>query len=295
MKFLIPFLFYSYFSLSRISAALIDSQRALELLSFAAIEIDIRYSSHKKTKTRFGLVVGWIQIDHQDSRAREPVVLAPTPMEDLQPTLQFLALRDNVKTKSNIVSYEYIGVYLQEMDLVVEEFWLFELWEFFMGVFRRSQVKRSTTEGRELADALSKMENCFVQEEAEDSHGPSLLTILQDTENHAASSSKKKFYIEQLILGLVKINLSYMKGKKHSWEMVDFADQEALIKTLDLAAATTKDEVNSNLKSEQSDAFQRWSQHTFDEDLFAEAGGELQVAWIGELREQGIADMCSVR
>ncbi|CAJ1965882.1 unnamed protein product [Cylindrotheca closterium] len=270
----------NYFNadISRISAALIDSQRALELISFAAIDIDVRYSV-SKTKTRVGLVVGWFQIDHQDSRAREPVVLAPTPMEDLQPTLQFLALRDNVKTKSNIVSYEYIGVYLQEMDLTVEEYWMFELWEFFMGVLRRSHVKRNTVEGRELADALSKMENCFVNEEEEDAYGPSLLTILQDAESGAASS-KKKFYIEQLILGLVKINLSYMKGKKHSWEMADFADQGGLMKTLEvtelpkLAAASRRNKASANTKSEQSDAFQRWSQHTFDEDLFAETGGD---------------------
>jgi hypothetical protein len=276
----------NYFNadISRISAALIDSQRAVELLSFAATDIDVRYSV-SKTKTRVGLVVGWVQLDHQDSRAREPVVLAPTPMEDLQPTLQFLALRDNVKTKSNIVSYEYIGVYLQEMDLTVEEFWIFELWDFFMGVIRRSRVKRNTFEGKKAAaDALSQVENCFINNEEEHAFGPSLLSILEGP-GSGASGSKKKFYVEQLILGLVKINLSYIKGKKHSWE----ADQGALsIKNLEvtelpnLAAAKSRNKANSNVKPDQSDAFQRWSQHTYDEDLFAENGGKYLVSlfWI---------------
>eukprot|EP00980_Cylindrotheca_fusiformis_P021402 scaffold8259_cov143-Cylindrotheca_fusiformis.AAC.20 len=270
-------LIQNYFNadISRISAALIDSQRAMELLSFAATDIDIRYSV-SKTKTRVGLVVGWVQLDHQDSRAREPVVLAPTPMEDLQPTLQFLALRDNVKTKSNIVSYEYIGVYLQEMDLTVEEFWIFELWDFFMGVVRRSHVKRNTFVGSKTADSLSQVENCFSNDVQDEVFGPSLLSILEGPGSGEAGS-KKKFYIEQLILGLVKINLSYIKGKKHSWEK---ADQGPIsIKNLEvtelpnLAAATTRSKANTNAKSEQSDAFQRWSQHTYDEDLFAENGG----------------------
>lgn len=268
----------NYFNadISRISAALIDSQRALELLSFAATDIDVRYSV-SKTKTRVGLVVGWVQLDHQDTRAREPVVLAPTPMEDLQPTLQFLALRDNVKTKSNIVSYEYIGVYLQEMDLTVEEFWIFELWDFFMGIMRRSQVKRSNLKGRKAADALSQVDNCFVNNGEDEGFGPSLLSILEGPGSGAAGS-KKKFYIEQLILGLVKINLSYIKGKKHSW---DATEQGPIsIKNLEvselpnLAAATTRSKANTNAKSDQSDAFQRWSQHTYDEDLFAENGGK---------------------
>jgi hypothetical protein len=271
----------NYFNadISRISAALIDSQRAVELLSFTATDIDVRYSV-SKTKTRVGLVVGWIQLDHQDSRAREPVVLAPTPMEDLQPTLQFLALRDNLKTKSNIVSYEYIGVYLQEMDLTVEESWIFELWDFFMGVMRRSQVKKNTLRGKKAANSFSRVENCFLNKEKAESLGPSLLSILQGPGAGEGAASKRKFYIEQLILGLVKINLSYIKGKKHSWDIADegvlaMKNMEVEMTELpNLAAATTKNKMNNSNRQDQSEVFQRWSQHTYDEDLFAENSGE---------------------
>jgi hypothetical protein len=67
------------------------------------------------------------------------------------------------------------------------------------------------------------------------------------------------------------------------------ADQGALsIKNLEvtalpnLAAATSRNKANSNVKPDQSDAFQRWSQHTYDEDLFAENGGKYlgTLSWI---------------
>ena len=184
----------NYFNadISRISAALIDSERALELLSFTATDIDVRHSSTRR-KTRLGVVVGSVQIDHQGP-SREPVVLAPTPTLTLQPTLQFLALRDNLKTKNNVVSFEYIGLYIQEMDLTVEESLLFELWNFWDFVVRRSQVKRETRKGRKAVDAMSRVENCFVSNDTANAVGPSLLSILQGTGSEVSSNSKRKVW-----------------------------------------------------------------------------------------------------
>jgi hypothetical protein len=277
----------TYFNadIGRMSAALIDSQRAVELLSFSAVDIDVRYSV-TKTKTRVGLVVGWIQLDHQDNRAREPVVLAPTPGEHMQPTLQILAVKDNLRTKSHIVSYEYIGVALQEMDLTVEESWIFELWDFFMGIMRKQKAKKLSAKGQRRADALSANENCFVASDLEESTAPSLFSMLEGTGDGDSPSAKMKIYVEQLILGLVKVNLSYIKGKKHSWELADEgARARALKKHLDvkeipnLALATAGSVISNSLaRAEQSEVFFRWSQHTYDEDLLAENGGKLDAS-----------------
>jgi hypothetical protein len=276
---------YCNADIGRISAALIDSQRAVELLSFSAVDIDVRYSV-TKTKTRVGLVVGWIQLDHQDNRAREPVVLAPTPAEHMQPTLQILAVKDNLRTKSNIVSYEYIGVALQEMDLTVEESWIFELWDFFMAIMRKQKAKKISAKGQRRADALSANENCFVVSDLEESTAPSLFSMLEGTGDGDSPSAKTKIYVEQLILGLVKVNLSYIKGKKHSWELADEgARARALKKHIEvkeiptLALATAGALISNTLgRADQSEVFSRWSQHTYDEDLLAENGGKLDAS-----------------
>jgi hypothetical protein len=276
----------TYFNadIGRISAALIDSQRAVELLSFSALDIDVRYSV-TKTKTRVGLVVGWIQLDHQDNRAREPVVLAPTPAEHMQPTLQILAVKDNLRSKSNIVSYEYIGVALQEMDLTVEESWIFELWDFFTAIMRKQKAKKMSAKGQRRADALSANENCFAVSDVEESTAPSLFSMLEGTGDGDSPSAKTKIYVEQLILGLVKVNLSYIKGKKQSWELADEGararglKKHMQVKEIPNLALATAGAVISNTVSrvDQSEVFFRWSQHTYDEDLMAENGGKLDA------------------
>jgi hypothetical protein len=268
----------NYFNadIGRISVALIDSQRALELLSFSALEIDIRHSM-TKTKTRMGLVIGWIQLDHQDVSAREPVVLAPTPVEKLRPTLQVLAVKDNLRSKSNIISYEYVGVSLQEMDLTVEESWIFELWDFFMAISKKRKVKKRNATGQRRADVLMSSDNCFTatEEEEEKIESASLMSILEAEGENA--STRTKFYIEQLILGLVKVNLSYIKGKKKNWELTDQgarALKNLEVKELpQLAIQRAQMQLDDpTVSADQSEVFLRWSQHTFEEDLVSHGG-----------------------
>ena len=267
-------LIQTYFNadIGRISAALIDSQRALELLSVSAIDIDVRYSV-TKTKTRAGLVVGWIQLDHQDNRAREPVVLAPTPVEHLQPTLQILALKDNVRTKSNIVSFEYIGVALQEMDLTIEESWVFELWDFLLSVMRRQQMKKNAVKGQRRADVLLTNKNCFTIGELEDTSTQTLLSVLEGLGEGGSAATQRKFYVEQLILGLVKINLSYVKGKKQSRELSNEGTKPVDNSEGDdppsFARTAGGIQIGNAAKVSHSEVFTRWSQNTYEEE-FAE-------------------------
>jgi hypothetical protein len=268
--------------IGRISAALVDSQRAVELLSFSALDIDVRYSV-TKAKTRIGLVVGWIQLDNQGNRSLEPVVLAPTPVLHRQPTLQILAVKDNLRSKSNIVSYEYIGVALQEMDLTVEESWIFELWDFFMGIMKRRKAKQRTVKGQRRADVLLTSENCFAASDSDDIEPVStLLSLLQGGGAGEPPSSRRKMYVEQLILGLVKVNLSYIKGKKQSWELTEKGARTMKnleVKELpNLALTTGAVNVGSNDRKDQSETFVRWSQHTYDEDMLAQNGGEDQIS-----------------
>jgi hypothetical protein len=102
---------YMYVRLDRISAALIDSSRAMELVSFLAREADIRYSV-TTTKTRLAVAVGDMQLDQQNYglNTKVPVMLSPTPVKYPQPTVQFLAWKDNIRSTCDVDSYEYVAL-----------------------------------------------------------------------------------------------------------------------------------------------------------------------------------------
>jgi len=207
-----------------ISASLVDSARAKELLSFCSTDIDVRYSV-TKPKTRLGVAVGWIQLDHQ-LKAREPVCIAPTPVLHPQPTFQLLAVKDNLRSKVNIDSYEYVAAALQEMDVRVEEVWLFEAWEFFNRILQRRDAKKklhtvggndSANQGGLHTDRYSFSDSAdSVQAENElRAHIQRGLEQRKGVDEEKVDDSKK-LYIAQLLLGYVKINLSYIKSVKGS-------------------------------------------------------------------------------
>lgn len=60
-----------------VSAALIDSRRTLELLSFSSRDVDLRLSV-TKSKTRLSVAVGNLQVDQQSlgMNAKMPVMLS---------------------------------------------------------------------------------------------------------------------------------------------------------------------------------------------------------------------------
>jgi len=195
------------------------------------------------------------------------VVLAPTPTDAMQPTLQFLALQDNLRTKENIASYEYIGVAVREMDLTVEESWMFELWDFFMGVKRRRTAKRRSQQGRKTADFLISTNNCFSQIAGDELEIQSLFSILEEGTKGGPGA---KLYVEQLILGLVKVNLSYIKGKKQAYDLLDRG--VAVLKTGQFSTVSADALPEPLQLRDQSEIFLKWSQRTHEEEHTAHGG-----------------------
>jgi hypothetical protein len=282
----------TYFNadIGRVSAALIDSQRAMELVSITITDIAVRHSV-TKSKTRTGLFISGLQIDYQGDKARESVVLAPTPGEYAQPTVQFLAIKDNLRTKSNIESYEYVWIALQEMDLTLEESWMFDLWEFFVSIIRRKTIRSKTTFADNVVSAhVHRDAEWAVQPRVaprgslmlEHNVTPTLSVLLEDDESADAESSRK-VYIEQLLLGFVKVNLSYRKGKKATWDVTDsvgfvLKDKEGAVQSM--TNITTNIRINPGgkiFRRESADSassmFERWSKQTQDEDIWTEAEG----------------------
>jgi hypothetical protein len=188
-------LHYFHLDIGRISAALIDSQRALELISVTVSEIEIRYWT-TKVKTRVGASLGWLQMDQQHDDAREPVILAPTPSEFIGPVIQILAVLDSTRS-AEIVTFEFIDVSLEEFDLTLEEIILFDLFDFLTSVkLRRGLLVRMTNLLPGEQETLQTEKSLMATEET--SGQPDLSTLLF-TRTPAIGSSRK-VYIEQLFL-----------------------------------------------------------------------------------------------
>ena len=78
------------------------------------------------------------------------------------------------------------------------------------------------------------------------------------------TDGENQIYIEQLFLGAIKVNLSYLKGSQ-TYEYL-LASQRNLEQTLTGLVAPKL--------HEKCDVFTAWSQHTYDEDRLAEDQGK---------------------
>lgn len=144
------------------------------------------------------------------------------------------------------------------------------MWDFFIGVIRRREVRKKANRGFEAdtkgSDFLVTLESRFLDIEPTDPDSPSLFSMLTG-ENSEGDGGSGKVYVEQLVLGLLKVNLSYVKGKKQTWELTDKGDWVSKLSDPGFQSQTLGDD------GDPSEMFTRWSQHTYDEDLWAERQG----------------------
>jgi hypothetical protein len=204
----------NYFNadIGRLTAALIDSQKACELLSVNISDIDLRYWV-TNAKTRVGLTIGWLQVDFQDDDAREAVVLAPTPTGNLVPTIQVLAVKDNIRSASSTLSFDFIDVSIAELDLTVEEILLFDVFDFLSSVNVHRRVKPHSKSSQENSSHV----NHYVHHNfwTDNSESVSYTPLSEEFSTHSnENAEQRRVYIKQIVLGQFKVNFSYLKGKK---------------------------------------------------------------------------------
>lgn len=235
---------YIFARLDRISAAVIDSSRFNELLSFSSRDVDVRISV-TKAKTRTSLTVGNVQIDHQSSsfRCKAPVIFAPSPTKHPHPTVQFLCWKDNVRSKNDMESYDIVALQLEEMDLKIEETWLFEVWELYFHIMKKREARLLLRE----KIVHSKSSRAFAHGEDQERAIKNAQVLLQVDRD---VKKLKKIYVRELILGYTKINLSYFKSAKGN-----------------SASSDTSEDVLLGYQNQVGlDAFRQWSEE-IDGDL----------------------------
>jgi len=257
--------------IGRVSVALIDSQRSCELLSLSVLDIDLRYWI-TNAKTRLGMTVGWLQLDYQDSDVREPVVFAPTPKDFLVPVLQTLAVKDNNRSGSDIISFDFIDVSVAEFDLTVEERLVLDVHGFLSSINYRKRVVQARS-GMEREKRVSAPRRQSLMTTADiDTDAPSLLKLLElDSHLIVRTRKQEKMYIKKFFLSDVKVNLSYLRGKK---SMQEGRGERRLDQMLNSAVGDYNHLEQLYGDEKYSDMFQAWRQHTSDEERHAEEEGK---------------------
>ena len=272
---------YFIADIGAISAALIDSQKAVEILSFSMTDIDVRYWV-TRAKSRLSVAIGWLQVDHQDSTARDPVVFAPTPLVHVPSVLQILAVKDNFRSKNDVLSFEFIDVSVAEFDLTVEEALVFDLIDFYKSILVRRGRSSGLHEPAETATAGNAFEEeRSVLSSATNEERPLYSELFNKSVEKESGSGK--VYIEQLYLGIVKVNLSYLKGKRQVWEVpLDTTWAERGIKNTALLALKRGESLGGifSFHDAKSDSFLAWSQQTFDDERWNEDSGASCVSRI---------------
>jgi hypothetical protein len=76
-----------------------------------------------------------------------------------------------------------------------------------MAVARRHKAKNQSMKGQDRDDAVARYENIFSAGD-ETEENKSLFSILQEAGDRCEGAEKRKVYVEHLILGLMKVNLS---------------------------------------------------------------------------------------
>ena len=239
-------------NIGQISFALIDSRKGAELVSGCICDVDARYWV-TKAKTRFGIAFGWFQLDQQDEYCREPVILAPTPSEFVSTVFQILAVKDNLRSKNDVLSFEFIDFSLAEFDLTLEEMLLADIAGFLGSLRLRGALSSRSSHIENAAEELSTISSerslFDLGNKPERDPESSLLHILAG--GFEEIKGRQRVYIEQLFLGVVKFNLSYLKGTKETRVLDD-----------PIGDLTGRLDLEKRKRHVKADIFASWSQNT---------------------------------
>lgn len=265
---------YCHARLDALSVSLIDSARARELVSVTTSDIDLRYS-HTKSTTQVGIAVGRIQADQQVEKPFEPVILCPHPVPNPQPTIQFLAIKNNIRSKSNLDSFKHIAVALEEMDLRIEERCMLDIWELFYGILRQYDASKDALTFAPSGD--DQIFDEFSENYFEDCPQPSRMNEVMDFMSTSSIESSgrrgnkaKLIYIEKLMLGPVKVNVSYVKSVRNEKlfqnEMLTISHGKFVPQVTLNGSKRNIDVTEKSPVQRRTEIFQRWSEFGDIED-----------------------------
>ncbi|KAJ8600439.1 hypothetical protein CTAYLR_001418 [Chrysophaeum taylorii] len=222
-----PTKFYVCAVLAGLSVTLSKTRSATALLHATVSDVDVIVEESNK-RTRVATGINWVQIDNQLPMCHEAVVLAPTLTDSLQPVFQLRLSRNNSEPHGNFLSFKYISVMLQELDIRVDQSLLLALWHFVSEAVRHdfcwddTSIVASTAETTPRSSVARDGATSATALAATTAGGAAAAAKVSTPKPRRPSSSARqqrsasKVYIERLCLFPVKINLTIGKGSDAS-------------------------------------------------------------------------------
>jgi hypothetical protein len=241
---------YCSTSIRKLSLALVDSERAAEVLSLHLLGLGVT-CLETKANTRASLALDWLQLDYQDEHSIEPVVLAPSPTQVLDPVIEFVVVKDNQRSIAEVTALDLIDISVSEFDVAIEENIIFDLYGLFNNVGESRRAKKRRDQGYKSGTNTLDISREWIDYPS--SEPSSLLRMIN--EGTKSANTNAKLYVRELFLSGLKINLSYTKGRRQ------YSDLSSIVWPKE-----DSDYVDSAYR-QPSEVFAAWSRNTTDEEF----------------------------
>jgi hypothetical protein len=266
---------YFHATIDAVSASLIDSFRARELLSLTMTDSDLRYS-HTQSTTHIALSIGRIQADQHAENALEPVILSPRPVANPKPTFMLLAIKNNIRSKTNLDAFKHIAISLEEMDLRIEEACMFDVWALFYHILRRHNTftKESMIFASSSASRIISGPNCkSFADYPQTSLLNEIIELMNAVHDNAVGRKDQKvkqIYIENLLLNSLKFNISYVKSPRRQddlhRDLITISRGKYVPQITIGGNRRSNEEFSSPLVYRRPETFRRWSELGHDDN-----------------------------
>jgi hypothetical protein len=184
---------YMHTRVRRFSIAIIDDKLKYELMELTLDGIDYRISGNE-TCFDHSLNMDHLQIDNHLPRAAVDVILAQKPVRYQQPVLRFHAKYNRETSHKKLVSFDKIELVIQELDLKLEQQTIIISWFFIDQILKHLNISLSHQKHGSLG-FLDALESRIADD---------------DTIVSVDPFDEDKLYIDELLLCLIKVNISFI-------------------------------------------------------------------------------------
>ena len=206
---------YSRFQVPAVTVAVIDSERAAELLQVSLLGLEMRRTVTDLT-TNTNINITWVQVDNELPDTEAPVIMCPTFQKYPQPVLRLHFLEKNNLDQKNSKSYHSIQLCIQELDLKLEQQTVVASWDLLKSwldhegniLYSESEIisKSSSGNGYHSRGELAKENLLSDGLKLWESYGD----FLNRKSNVDSNYEDKKISAEEFVINPVKLNVSFI-------------------------------------------------------------------------------------
>lgn len=201
---------YSRFQMPALTLAVIDSDKAAELLQVSLMGLELRRTVTDNI-TNTNVNITWIQVDNELRDTEAPVIMCPTFKKYPQPVVRLHIGQNNNHENKNIDSYHTIQLCIQELDVKLEQQTVLASWDLLKGWLdeRKSDHEGSVlySESEIIVKSNSEKENLLTDGfKLWESYG----NFFNRKSSTGSSYEDRKISVDNFIIHSVKLNVSFI-------------------------------------------------------------------------------------